>query len=87
MFCIGHYTVNVTFGGKHVPKSPCKIKIGPSSDASKVKVFGPGIDPTKVKSLEPTYFEIDASEAGEGNVDINIEACGKIVQHKFEVKL
>ena len=53
------------------------MKINPSFDASKVKVFGAGVEPSGVKSMEPTYFEIDASEAGEGNVDINIEPTGR----------
>ncbi|XP_066922248.1 filamin-A-like isoform X11 [Clytia hemisphaerica] len=69
----GNHTVNITFGGKPVAKSPYKVKINPAFDASKVKVFGPGIKPTGVKSMEPTYFEVDATEAGEGNVEINIE--------------
>ena len=73
---LGPHTVNITYGGKHIPRSPFKVKVSPSSDASKVKVTGPGIKPEGVKSLEPTYFEVDASEAGEGNVDINIEPTG-----------
>ena len=51
--------------------------MNPAFDASKVKVTGPGIKPSGVKSMEPTYFEVDASEAGEGNVDISIEPVGK----------
>ncbi|XP_057297037.1 filamin-B-like isoform X3 [Hydractinia symbiolongicarpus] len=73
----GPHTVNVTYGGKHVPKSPFKVKVNPSFDASKVKVYGPGIEPEGVKATQPTYFEIDASDAGEGNVDINIEPTGR----------
>ena len=75
-FLIGNHTVNITYGGKPVAKSPYKVKISPAFDASKVKVFGPGIKPSGVKSMEPTYFEVDASEAGEGNVDITIEPTG-----------
>lgn len=69
----GTHTVNITYGGKPINKSPFKVKISPSSDASKVKVFGPGIKPTGVKSMEPTYFEIDTTDAGEGDVSVNIE--------------
>ena len=68
--------MNITYSGKHIPRSPFKVKVSPSSDASKVKVTGPGIKAEGVKSLEPTYFEVDASEAGEGNVDINIDPTG-----------
>ncbi|XP_065679926.1 filamin-B isoform X2 [Hydra vulgaris] len=68
----GTYKVSITFGGKPIPKSSFAVKVGPASDPSKVKVFGPGIKPTGVKSLEPTYFEVDASEAGDGNVVVDI---------------
>ena len=33
--------------------------------------------------MEPTYFEVDASEAGEGNVDINIEPTGECLKKLF----
>ena len=69
----GEHTITVTFGGKPIPKSPFKVKIEPAADASKVKVSGPGIEPTGIRAEEPTYIEIDASEAGEGNVDVSIE--------------
>ncbi|XP_065067168.1 filamin-A-like isoform X4 [Rhopilema esculentum] len=69
----GEHTITVTFGGKPIPKSPFKVKIEPAADASKVKVSGPGIKPTGIRAEEPTYIEIDASEAGEGNVDVSIE--------------
>lgn len=69
--------MTITFGGKPIPKSPFTVKINPAFDASKVKVTGPGIKPTGVKSMQPTYFEVDASEAGEGNVDIKIEPVGE----------
>lgn len=72
----GTHTVNITYGGKHIPESPFKVNISPKADASKVKVSGPGIHPENVKSLEPTFIEVDASQAGEGNVDIQIEPTG-----------
>lgn len=84
--CAGPHTVNITYGGKHIPKSPFKVKINPAFDASKVKVTGPGIKPTGVKSMQPTYFEVDASEAGEGNVDIKIEPVGKLVLRNLRLK-
>ncbi len=75
---IGNHTIKVTFGGKPIPKSPFKVKIEPGADASKVRVTGPGIEPTGVRAEEPTYFEIDASEAGDGNVDVSIEPEGNL---------
>ena len=66
------HTVNVTFGGTPVPKSPAKVNINPSADGSKVKVFGPGVEPEGVKQNVQTHFEIDASAAGEGKPEVTI---------------
>ena len=67
----GTHTINITFGGKVVPKSPAKVKI--TFDTSKIKVFGPGVEPEGVCCDEPTYFEVDASEACEGKPIVTIE--------------
>lgn len=55
------------FADKTVPKSPFKILVEPTkpTDASKVKVFGPAVE-GPVKSNQPTYFVVDAKEAGPG---------------------
>lgn len=33
-----------------------------------MKVYGPGVEKTGLKANEPTYFTVDSSEAGQGNV-------------------
>ena len=86
-FVAGNYTVNITYGGKQIPKSPFHVKIEPAADASKVKVTGPGIEPTGIRAEEPTHFVIDASEAGEGNVDVSIEPDSRRMPKVDEIEV
>lgn len=59
-------TAQVKYAGCQVPKSPFKIPVEPGvGDASKVKLSGPAVE-GPVKSQEPTYFVVDAKEAGPG---------------------
>ena len=60
-------TAHVKFADKEVPQSPFKIPVEPldESDASKVKLYGPATE-GPVKSNQPTYFVVDAKEAGPG---------------------
>lgn len=41
-------------------------------DPSKVQVFGPGVDPEKVRERVPTSFKIDTSKAGKGPVQVQL---------------
>ena len=62
-------TAEVKYAGQQVPKSPLQIHVEPGTgkkpDASKVKLYGPAVE-GPVKSNKPTYFVIDAKEAGPG---------------------
>lgn len=57
----------VKFAGQQVPKSPFKIpvELTPGGDATKVKLSGPAVE-GPVKSNQPTFFFVDAKEAGPG---------------------
>ena len=46
-----------------VPNSPFRVRAGPTFDASKVKVSGPGVDGTPI-SEEIVPFTCDVTEAG-----------------------
>lgn len=86
-FCFtfpGNHKVSVKYGGKHAPGSPFKVAISPKSDASKVKVSGPGVEKTGVQPGKPTWFTINASEAGKGDVHVKVEPVGKFPSVKFE---
>ncbi|XP_054092062.1 filamin-A isoform X4 [Zeugodacus cucurbitae] len=69
----GEHKVFVKFSGRDIPKSPFPVKVeGHAGDASKVKVTGPGIQPTGVTLTKPTFFDIDAKDAGRGVPEVII---------------
>uniref|UniRef100_A0ACB8EMP9 Uncharacterized protein n=1 Tax=Sphaerodactylus townsendi TaxID=933632 RepID=A0ACB8EMP9_9SAUR len=54
------------------PGSPFKVKVLPTHDASKVKASGPGLNTTGVPASLPVEFTIDAKDAGEGLLAVQI---------------
>ncbi|KAJ3612558.1 hypothetical protein NHX12_020829 [Muraenolepis orangiensis] len=69
------HTVIVTWGEVNVPSSPFRVMIGEGSHPDKVKVYGPGVEKAGLKANEPTYFTVDCSEAGQGDVSIGIKCA------------
>lgn len=57
--------------------SPFKVMSQPGHDASKVRASGPGLDTKGVSASLPVEFTIDARDAGEGllTVQILVSAC------------
>ncbi|CAB1413283.1 unnamed protein product [Pleuronectes platessa] len=55
-----------------VPRSPFKIKTLPAHDASKVRASGPGLNASGVPASLPVEFTIDARDAGEGLLTVQI---------------
>lgn len=53
-------------------RSPFKVKALPTHDASKVKASGPGLNTTGVPASLPVEFTIDAKDAGEGLLAVQI---------------
>ncbi|XP_033105524.1 filamin-A-like isoform X2 [Anneissia japonica] len=73
--------VEVKYDGKHVPGSPFNTRVLPQFDASKVKVSGPGVQPSGVLASLPVEFLIDTKEAGEAQLAVSIiDATGKPVK-------
>ncbi|XP_038047792.1 filamin-A-like isoform X9 [Patiria miniata] len=66
------HNVAVTWGEVSIPESPFKINIG--GGLSKVKVYGPGVEPNKVKSSQPTQFTVDCQEAGKAPVAVSVKS-------------
>ncbi|XP_033643960.1 filamin-A-like isoform X2 [Asterias rubens] len=66
------HNVAVTWGGVSIPESPFKINIG--GGLGKVKVYGPGVEPNKVKSSKPTQFTVDCTEAGKAPVTCSVKS-------------
>ncbi|XP_062435521.1 filamin-C isoform X4 [Rhea pennata] len=73
------HTVIVTWGGVNTPRSPFRVNVGEGSHPGKVKVYGPGVEKTGLKANEPTYFTVDCSEAGQGDVSIGIKCAPGVV--------
>ncbi|XP_016373545.1 filamin-A-like isoform X1 [Sinocyclocheilus rhinocerous] len=73
------HTVMVSWGGVNIPESPFRMNIGAGCHPNKVKVSGPGVAKTGLKAFEPTYFTVDCSEAGQGDISIGIKCAPGIV--------
>lgn len=63
------HTVQVNQGGVAVKNSPFRVYVSAPTDSSKVQVFGPGVE-KGVKSNTPTHFNVDARDAGPGQLMI-----------------
>ncbi|XP_059813594.1 filamin-A-like [Hypanus sabinus] len=70
--CEGPYTIGVQYGDQEIPRSPYKVKVLPTHDASKVRASGPGLNTTGVPASLPVEFTIDAKDAGEGLLTVQI---------------
>ncbi|XP_058717511.1 filamin-A isoform X1 [Poecile atricapillus] len=68
----GPYSISVRYGDHEVPRSPFKVKALPTHDASKVRASGPGLNTTGVPASLPVEFTIDAKDAGEGLLAVQI---------------
>ncbi|CAH8620119.1 unnamed protein product [Dicrocoelium dendriticum] len=64
------HTVLVSYGTVNVPRSPFRVDVAEPSQPGKVRVFGPGVE--SVVRGEPTYFTVDCTQAGQGNVGISV---------------
>ncbi|XP_034027949.1 filamin-A isoform X3 [Thalassophryne amazonica] len=73
------HTVMVSWGGVNIPNSPFRMNIGAGCHPNKVKVSGPGVAKTGLKAFEPTYFTVDCSEAGQGDISIGIKCAPGVV--------
>ncbi|XP_077470388.1 filamin-A isoform X1 [Stigmatopora argus] len=66
------YSINVLYADEEIPRSPFKVKVLPTHDASKVRASGPGLNTTGVPASLPVEFTIDAKDAGEGLLAVQI---------------
>ena len=58
--------------------SNLKVNVQEDSRSDQVKVYGPGVEPG-LKADEPTYFTVDCSKAGAGDVSIGIMCAPGVV--------
>ncbi|XP_031800606.1 filamin-A isoform X2 [Sarcophilus harrisii] len=73
------HTAMISWGGVNIPNSPYRVNVGAGSHPNKVKVYGPGVAKTGLKAHEPTYFTVDCTEAGQGDVSIGIKCAPGVV--------
>ncbi|XP_032996888.1 filamin-B isoform X3 [Lacerta agilis] len=68
----GPYTVAVKYADEEIPRSPFKVKVLPTYDASKVTASGPGLSSHGVPASMPTEFAVDARDAGQGLLSVHV---------------
>ncbi|MGH0123638.1 UNVERIFIED_CONTAM: hypothetical protein FKN15_012778 [Acipenser sinensis] len=75
---VGEHLVSIKKNGRHIPSSPLTIVVLQSeiADASKVKVFGPGLQ--EARTFEMTDFIVDTRDAGFGGLALSIEGPSKV---------
>lgn len=59
------------FVGQHVPGSPFTLRVAGAPDASKVRVFGPGIEHGVLATFQ-SRFVCDTRGAGAGQLTVRI---------------
>nr|XP_061813370.1 filamin-C-like isoform X2 [Nerophis lumbriciformis] len=73
------HTIIIAWSGVNVPNSPFRVQVGEGCHPDRVKVYGPGVEKTGLKANEPTYFTVDCSEAGQGDISIGIKCAPGVV--------
>ncbi|KAI7811689.1 filamin-C [Triplophysa rosa] len=73
------HTIIITWREVNISNSPFRVLVGEGCHPDKVKVYGPGVEKTGLKSNEPTYFTVDCIEAGQGDVSIGIKCAPGVV--------
>ena len=63
--------LTIKYGGEHIPGSPFSIRVAGAPDASKVRVYGPGIE-HGVLPLYQSRFICDTRGAGAGQLTVRI---------------
>ncbi|XP_046895507.1 filamin-B-like isoform X2 [Hypomesus transpacificus] len=83
---VGEHLVSVMKDGQHVANSPIPLIITPLEigDASRVKVFGPGLD--KGRTCEMSDFVVDTREAGYGGLTLAVEGPSKVTIQTEELE-
>ena len=71
----GDYRVDVQYGGAHIPNSPYTVQVRPSTDLSKVKAYGPGLEAELTTDMWAEFF-VDYKEAGDGEPAVEVQGPG-----------
>ncbi|VDN24249.1 unnamed protein product, partial [Gongylonema pulchrum] len=75
---IGKHTLVVKYSDEHVPGSPFNFNVSHPPDASKVRVFGPGIE-HGILSVFKSNFIVETKGAGAGQLTVEVKWHGEHV--------
>ncbi|XP_037872058.1 filamin-A isoform X1 [Bombyx mori] len=67
----GRHVLSIQFAGEHVPGSPFVLKVAGAPDPSKVRVYGPGVEPGVLASFQ-SRFVCDTRGAGAGQLTVRV---------------
>ena len=72
---VGEYQVGIQYGGLHIPDSPYTVQVCPSTDVSKVKAYGPGLETGLTTDMWAEFF-VDYKDAGDGEPAVEVHGPG-----------
>lgn len=67
----GKHLLTIKYGGQHVPGSPFALRVVGAPDASKVRVYGPGIEHGVLATFQ-SRFICDTRGAGAGQLTVRV---------------
>nr|XP_022900864.1 filamin-B [Onthophagus taurus] len=67
----GKHALTIKYAGQHVPGSPFTLRVAGAPDASKVKVYGPGIEHGVLATFQ-SRFICDTRGAGAGQLTVRV---------------
>lgn len=67
----GRHLLTIKYGGQHVPGSPFSLRVVGAPDASKVRVYGPGIEHGVLATFQ-SRFICDTRGAGAGQLTVRV---------------
>ncbi|XP_013193128.2 filamin-A [Amyelois transitella] len=67
----GRHVLSIQFAGEHVPGSPFILKVAGAPDPSKVRVYGPGVEPGVLATFQ-SRFLCDTKGAGAGQLTVRV---------------
>uniref|UniRef100_A0A3B4WTG5 Filamin B, like n=1 Tax=Seriola lalandi dorsalis TaxID=1841481 RepID=A0A3B4WTG5_SERLL len=67
----GKYTVSITWGGQHIPKSPFEVAVGPEAGPQQIRAWGPGLEGGIVG--KPAAFVVESIGTDVGVLGFAIE--------------
>ncbi|XP_016143642.1 filamin-B-like [Sinocyclocheilus grahami] len=69
----GPHTINITFGGIAIPKSPFTVNIGPAAVPGACRASGRGLQPRGVRVRQVADFKVDTRNAGSGDLKATVK--------------